>query len=90
MVNQHLALQSLDSETLVAISQYMQIDLIQGTHILNTIYRHSINSPKYLLNLCLYLARTSYRFQFNHWVFKYEIKLNFSYLEVMKRHLLMT
>lgn len=74
----------------MAISHFLQFDLIQGTHILNTVFKHSINLPKYLMNLCLYLGRTSYRVQFKHWVFHYEIKLNFSYLEVLKRHLLIT
>ena len=55
IIEEHLNFHSLDSDTLLEISSYLSIDLIKGTHIINQIFKHTLNLPRYLINLILYI-----------------------------------
>jgi hypothetical protein len=64
------------------------MDYITGTHVVNTIYKHTVNLPKYLTNLFFWITRSKKRVEFDHKFFKMEIKLNFFPFENLKKKLL--
>lgn len=46
------------------------MDYITGTHLINIIYKHSVNLPIYLINLLLFLTRQEKRVIGKHFIFK--------------------
>jgi hypothetical protein len=51
------------------------MDYITGTHVVNTIYKHTVNLPKYLINLFLWITKSKKRVEFDYKFFRMEIKL---------------
>lgn len=61
------------------------MDYITGTHLINTIFNHSIHLPVYFMNLILFLTKEERRIVVTHWIFKKKFKLNFGPFEILKR-----
>jgi hypothetical protein len=64
------------------------MDYITGTHVVNTIYKHTVNLPKYLINLFLWITKSKKRVEFDYKFFRMEIKLNYLPFEYFKKKLL--
>jgi len=72
-IEKNMSLGEMESDTLILIADYMNIDIIKGTHIINQLYKHTLNFPKYIVNFFFYLIKSKYRLKLKHWIFHYEL-----------------
>jgi hypothetical protein len=78
----------MTSDQLIQVCDFLMIDYITGTHLVNTFYYHTVNLPRYLINIVCFIARSNYRLELTHPFFNYQFKLNFWVFEYLKRHLI--
>jgi hypothetical protein len=69
LINKLLNLKTMEPQSLIHMANFMMIDVITGTHIFNEIYKHTVNSPRYALNLVLFMIRSQHRIVWEHWLF---------------------
>lgn len=85
----HLDLRQMNSDNLLLLCKLFATETITGTHLLTEILKHTVNSPRYILNLLCFITRSKKRFQWTHLFFNYQVKLNFFPLEFFKKKLLL-
>eukprot|EP01017_Pseudomicrothorax_dubius_P050235 TRINITY_DN9473_c0_g1_i1.p1 TRINITY_DN9473_c0_g1~~TRINITY_DN9473_c0_g1_i1.p1 ORF type:complete len:342 (+),score=59.61 TRINITY_DN9473_c0_g1_i1:215-1240(+) len=89
IVSKELDLENMDSDLLIQVNHLLAVEVITGTNILTQFVKHSLNMPRYLINLFLMIIRSQERLKWNHWIFNYNFKLNFFPFEPLKRALLL-
>jgi hypothetical protein len=70
------------------ILDFLTVEYIKGSYIVNRIYNITVNLPRYIVNTVCWLIKSKYRLNFSHWLFNTEIKLNFIPFEFIKKFLL--
>lgn len=85
----HLDYRKFDSDNLLLLTKLFAMETITGTHVATEIVKHTINLPRYIINLLLFIVRSKTRLKWTHWIFNYEVKFNFFPLEFFKRRLLL-
>ena len=85
---QKLNFNNLDSESLKRACEFLMIEHFDGTNIINQLYKHTVNFPRYIINTLLFIIRSSYRVKWTHSFFNPHFKLNFFPFEPLKRILL--
>ena len=88
-IENRLNLRNMDSETLLHFVDYMNIEIITGTHLINEIIRYAIHMPRYIVNIFLFIIRSKKRLTWNYWVLNYQIKANFLPFEYLKKKLIL-
>ena len=83
-----LSFNNLDSESLKRASEFLMIEHFDGTNIINQLYKHTVNFPRYIINALLFIIRSSYRVKWTHSLFNHHFKLNFFPFEPLKKKLL--
>ena len=84
-----LNLSRLDSETLKRVCEFMMIDYFDGTNIISIIYRYTVNTPKYLINILRRIVNEK-PYEWNYPFFTHQFKLNYPPFEYVKKALLLT
>jgi len=87
-VMSHLELKKMNSEMLKYMCDFLAFEYIEGTYILNTLYKHLVNSPRYVFNTFLWLFRQNYRIVWINPIFNYKFKFNSYPFEAVKKALL--
>jgi LETM1 and EF-hand domain-containing protein 1 len=88
-IDEYLNLKNMDSDTLMLFINYLNIEVITGTHLVNEIVRYSIHMPRFLMNILLFITRSKKRIIWNHWILNYQIKANFRPFEYLKKKFLL-
>ena len=88
LILQKLNFDNLDSESLKRACEFLMIEHFDGTNIINQLYKHTVNFPRYIINTLLFIIRSSYRVKWTHSFFNPHFKLNFFPFEPLKRILL--
>lgn len=83
-IEEIMDIRKMDSDTLLALNRFVMNDYIGGTHIASELMKYTLNMPRYLINLGYLLTGSKKRLIWRHWIFNYEIKLNFFPLEPFK------
>jgi len=83
-----LSANKMNSETLKNASDFLMFEYVEGTYILNTLYRTLVNLPRYGINLAMWIARNNYRAVWDHPFFNYNFKMNFLPFEGLKKQLI--
>jgi len=78
----------MNSDMLKSASDFLMFEYVEGTYILNTVYKTVVNLPRYGYNLGMYIAKNSYRAVWNHPFFNYKFKLNSTPFEQLKEGLI--
>ncbi len=89
-VETNLNLKSMDSDTLIHFANFLNIEIITGTHLINEIIKYSIHLPRIIMNLFLFLTRAKKRITWSYWLLNYNIKSNFFPFEYLKKRLLLS
>ena len=88
-IENQLNLKNMDSETLMHFVNYLNIELITGTHLINELVRYTIHMPRFIMNILLFISRSQKRIAWNYWMLNYQIKANFLPFEYLKKKLLL-
>lgn len=88
-IETHLNLKNMDSDTLMQFINYLNVEVITGTHLINELVRYTIHMPRFIMNILLFITRSKKRVVWNHWVLNYQIKGNFRPFEYLKKKLLL-
>jgi hypothetical protein len=80
-----LQLDEMDSEILRNSSDFLMYEYVEGTFILNLLYKTIVNLPRYTINAAMWIARNSYRAVWTHPFFSHTFKMNFFPFEAIKR-----
>jgi len=83
-----LSTSHMDSEALKSASDFLMFEYVEGTYILNTLYKTIVNLPRYGINLAMWVARNSYRAVWDHPFFNYNFKMNILPFEGLKKQLI--
>lgn len=87
-IEKYLNLRDMDSDTLILFANYLDIEIITGTHLINEIVKYTIHLPRILMNILYFLTRSKKRIIWNYWFLNYHIKNNYFPLEYLKRKIL--
>lgn len=88
-IENRLNLRHMDSDTLMLFVNYLNIEIITGTHLINEIIKYIIHMPRYILNLIFIIARSKKRINWGYWMLNYQIKANFFPVEYLKKKLIL-
>lgn len=80
-----LDIHKMDSEMLKNASDFLMFEYVEGTYILNTLYKSLVNLPRHGINLAMWVARNSYRAIWEHPFFNYNFKMNSFPFEGLKK-----
>lgn len=83
-----LNIKNMGSEALKNASDFLMFEYIEGTYILNLLYKTTVNLPRYGVNMAMWIARNSYRAIWTHPIFNYSFKMNTFPFEGAKQTLL--
>ncbi len=82
-------LNEIDSDTLVKIGDFLNMNIITGSNIISTLFRWTVNLPFTVANLGLKIARSKKTITPKNWLFNYKFKLNMGPLDFLKKKLLL-
>lgn len=83
-----LKIENMDSEMLRNANDFLMYEFVEGTFILNLLYRTTVNLPRLAINAAMWIARNPYRAVWTHPFFNWTFRMNFFPLEWLKRGLL--
>lgn len=83
-----LKLGDMDSEHLRHANDFIMYEYVEGTYILNLLYKTIVNFPRYMINAAMWVARKPYRAIWNHIIFNYTFRMNFFPFEPIKKMVL--
>ena len=89
-IEQKLNYRNFSSDELIEVCKFLGMEYITGTRIISNLVKLILNSPCYLINLRYIISGNSKRLKFSHWIFDWNIKLNFFPFEFFKRQLLLS
>jgi len=88
-LKEELNLSKFDSETLKRVCEFMMIDYFDGTNMISLLYRHTVNTPKYILNIFRRIVNEP-PYVWDTPFFTHQFKLNYFPFEYFKKFLLLT
>lgn len=83
-----LKIEDMDSEMLRNANDFLMYEYVEGTYILNLLYKTTVNLPRYLINMAMWIVRKPYRAVWTHPFFHHTFKMNFFPFEWLKKRLL--
>ena len=69
-------------------SDFLMFEYVEGSYIINAIYRTVVNFPRYAFNLGMWATGNSYRAVWTHPFFNYQFKLNSFLFKNLKERLI--
>jgi len=80
-----LDINKMNSDMLKNASDFLMFEYVEGTFILNTLYKTLVNLPRYGINMAMWVARNSYRAVWDHPFFNFHFQMNSFPFEGLKK-----